>query len=243
MSSKVHEIYKSLIKENHLNDLNDSIEKWYIQSCVLNDKSKFSNIFNFLTTLEDIKADGNPSESISIPILSNQVFKGIFKKQSGKSSFYTSFVLRQYQRDGKKLIKEYKYDRIFSKSQPLEIVQLSEIYDLIEVLISDVKSFECVNEQSYTQIKDKLYKMSETMNNIVRIFTNEDNHGISLTLDKNLSIEIYLKRDSMVVRFKLKNSVTTIGYINDPFLINMYSKLMHIHDSLDKIIYNLNEIS
>ncbi|CAI8504372.1 unnamed protein product [Hanseniaspora opuntiae] len=214
MSSKVHEIYKSLIKENHLNDLNDSIEKWYIQSCVLNDKSKFSNIFNFLTTLEDIKADGNPSESISIPILSNQ-----------------------------KLIKEYKYDRIFSKSQPLEIVQLSEIYDLIEVLISDVKSFECVNEQSYTQIKDKLYKMSETMNNIVRIFTNEDNHGISLTLDKNLSIEIYLKRDSMVVRFKLKNSVTTIGYINDPFLINMYSKLMHIHDSLDKIIYNLNEIS
>lgn len=240
MSSKAHEKYKTLLKEY---DWNGSIEEWYIQSCVLNGKSKFSNIFSFLTTLEDIKSDRQSFEPISIPILSNQIFKGIFKKQSGKSSFYTSFVLRQYQRDGKKLIKEYKNDRIFSKSHPLEIVQLSEIYDLIEVLIGDVKSCERINEQNYTQIKDKLFKMSETMNNIVRIFTNEDNHGISLTLDRNLSIEIYLKRDSMVVRFKLKNNVTTIGYINDPFLINMYSKLMHIHDSLDKIIYNLNEIN
>lgn len=239
MSSKVHEKYKSIVKEN---EWNGSVEEWYIQSCVLNDKSRLSNIFNFLTTLEDIKADRQPSESISIPILSNQIFKGIFKKQSGKSSFYNSFLLRQYQRDGKKLVKEYKYDHIFSKGQAMEIIQLSEIYDLIEVLIGDVKSFECVNEQNYTQIKDKLYKMSNTMNDIVRILANEDNRGISLTLDKNLGIEIYLKRDSMVVRFKLKNNVTTIGYINDPFLINMYSKLMHIHDSLDKIIYNLNEI-
>ncbi|KAL6931461.1 hypothetical protein ACO0R3_002925 [Hanseniaspora guilliermondii] len=240
MSGKVHESYKSVIKKN---TWDGSIDEWYIQSCILNDKSRFSNIFSFLKSLEDIKANKEPSESINIPILSNQIFKGIFKKQSGKSSFYSSFVLRQYQRDGNKLVKEYNYERVFSKRQPLEIVQLSKIYDLIDNLISDVKSFECVNEQNYTEIKDKLYKMNGIMESIIKIFANEDNHGLSVTLDKNLSLELYLKRDSMVVRFKLKNNVTTIGYINDPFLINMYSKLMHIHDSLNKIIYNLNEIN
>ncbi len=48
-------------------------------------------------------------ESIIIPILSNHIFKGIFKTKV-VIHHLSSFTLKQYQNDGVKMIKEYKYD-------------------------------------------------------------------------------------------------------------------------------------
>lgn len=242
MSTNVYDKYRRIIDKV---DKNTTIEEWYLKSCILDNSLKSSDIQHFLASLEQIKHDKETKESIIIPILSNHIFKGIFKKQSGNSSFYNSFTLKQYQNDGVKMIKEYKYDSNNCKDQKLEIIELTRIYNIIDEIIDGFKTLETgnPNEAAYKSISQKLNAINDKVDNIIEIFANEHNHGISLSLDKHLNIEIYLKKDSMVIRFRLKNSVTTIGYINDPFLINTYAKLMHIHDTLSKIVYNLNEIN
>ena len=77
MSTKVYKKYKDIVKNS---PQEDTIEEWYLKSCVINNTSKSSNIKHFLASLEHIKYEKEAADQISIPILSNQAFKGIFKK-------------------------------------------------------------------------------------------------------------------------------------------------------------------
>lgn len=207
---------------------NTDIESWFINDVLF--RQKESILDELLVTLNTIKRNGK-SEIVNIPILSNNTFKGIFKKKSNTEE-YTSFDLKIY--DGLRLKKEYFY-----KKKVIEIPQLKEIYDKIDDM-SDVLSKGHTGKDGF---RGTIMEIDRSLDAIIKLFENTETAKVDIVLDSSLTIQIYLKKDSMVIKFKLKNSVASIGYINDPFVIYLYSKIKHLKDNIKLIVWNFSTIS
>lgn len=204
-----------------------NIENWFIDDVLF--RQKESILDELIVTLNTIKRN-DESNIVNIPILSNSTFKGIFKKKSNTEE-YTSFDLKIY--DGLKLKKEYLY-----KKKIIEIPQLKEIYDKIDDM-SYVLSNVHAGKHGY---RETIMEISRSLDDIIKLFENKETAKVDIVLDSSLTIQIYLKKDSMVLKFKLKNSVVSIGYINDPFVIYLYSKIKHLKDNIKLIVWNFTTI-
>ncbi|OBA27235.1 hypothetical protein HANVADRAFT_68768 [Hanseniaspora valbyensis NRRL Y-1626] len=116
--------------------------------------------------------------------------------------------------------------------------QLKEIYGMIDT-ISTVLTKKYTSKDEY---RNGIIEINKILDSIIKVFNNEDRDTVDIVLDSNLTIQIYLIKDSMVIKFKLKNSLVTIGYINDPFVINLYSKIIHLKDNIKLLAWNFNQI-
>ncbi|XBW36383.1 hypothetical protein QEN19_001962 [Hanseniaspora menglaensis] len=222
MSTLVYGKYK--IKESNTNDLTI----WYINDVLL--KNNESVFHELLTTINSIKR-GSSDDTVNIPILANNNFKGIFKKKINSQS-YTSFNLKMY--DGPRLKKDYLYT-----NKIIDIPQLKEIYETIDEM-AVILDHNRIKESEYNAIVTKL---NTKLDLILKLFNNENNQSVCIQLDKKLTILLFLKKDSMIIRFKLKDSLTTIGYINDPFVINLFSKIHHLKDTISLLVWNFSQLT
>ena len=206
------------------------IESWYINDVLL--KQNETVLDNLILIINSIKRDDNHNDNniVNVPILSNTTFKGIFKKKANTDK-YTAFNLKLY--DGLKLRKEYTY-----KNKLIEIPQLKEIYGMIDT-ISTVLTKKYTSKDEY---RNEIIEINNILDSIIKVFNNEDRDTVDIVLDSNLTIQIYLIKDSMVIKFKLKNSLVTIGYINDPFVINLYSKIIHLKYNIKLLAWNFSQI-